>query len=110
MTTPSRTIAMSPNFSARAAALRMGEKNLRDNVPMGFKKWSNAGAPPKDTVLKSALVKFSVLTHNHGVGGAGKIGSQSFGAHFSIKLSQIEDYPKATINIWKASSMSCSLR
>ena len=93
---------MSPNLSARASALRMCEKNLRDNVPIRFNEWSNAGAPPKDTVPKSALVKFSVLTHNHGVGGTGKFGSQSFGARLSLKLSQIEDAPKATIEIWQS--------
>lgn len=93
---------MSPNLAARAATLRMGEKNLRDNVPIRFNEWSNAGAPPKDTVPKSALVKFSVLTHNHGIGGSGKFASQSFGARMSLKLSQIEDSPKATIEIWQS--------
>ena len=93
---------MSLNLSARAAALRLGEKNLRDNVPIRFNEWSNAGAPPKDTVPKLALVKFSVLAHNHGVGGSGKFGSQSFGARLSLKLSQIEDSLKATIEIWQS--------
>ena len=93
---------MSPNLSAKAVQLRMGEKALRDNVPIRFNEWTNAGAPPKDTVPKSALVKFSILTHNHGVGGTGKFGSQSFGARTSLKLSQIEDNPKATIEVWQS--------
>ena len=93
---------MSLNLSARAAALRLGEKNLRDNVPIHFNEWSNANAPPKDTVPKLAQVNFAVLPHNHGVGGSGKFGSQSFGARLSLKLIQIEDSPKATIKIWQS--------
>ena len=93
---------MSPNLSAKAIQLRMGEKSLRDNVPIRFNEWTNARAPPKDTVPKSAQVKFSILTHNHGVGGSGKFASQSFGARTSLKLSQIEDNPKATIEVWQS--------
>ena len=86
----------------KASALGSGEKNLCDNVPVRFNDWHNAGAPPKDTVPKSALVKFSVLTHNHGIGGVGKFGGQSFGARLSLQLNQIEDAPKATIEVWQS--------
>ena len=62
---------MNNNLKAKGLVLRAGEKNLRDNVPIRFNDWAVLGGPKKDTadVTKTSLIKFSVLTHNHGVGG-----------------------------------------
>ena len=62
---------MNNNIKVKGLVLRNGEKNLRDNVPIRFNDWAVIGGPKKDTadITKTALIKFSVLTHNHGVGG-----------------------------------------
>ena len=93
---------MSPNLTARNGTLRNGEKSLRDNVPIRFNEWSSAGAAPKDIVPKSALVKFSVLTNNHGVGGTGKFSTSCFGTKTALKLELIEDNPRSTITCWQS--------
>lgn len=90
------------NLATRSGTLRNGEKNLRDNVPIRINDWANAGAAPKDTVPKSALVKFSVLTNNHGVGGTGKFSTSSFGTKTALKLDLIEDNPRSTIQCWQS--------
>ena len=61
---------MSNNLKVRGLVLRAGEKNLRDNVPIRFYDWATARGSKKgsDTYSKANIVKFSVLTHNHGVG------------------------------------------
>ena len=61
---------MSSNLKARGLVLRAGEKNLRDNVPIRFNDWATFGGSKKDPDLYSKVntIKFSVLTHNHGVG------------------------------------------
>ena len=58
------------NLRARGLVLRAGEKNLRDNAPIRFNNWATIGGSKKDADLssKANIVKFSVLTHNHGVG------------------------------------------
>ena len=63
---------MNNNLNARRGlVLRNGKKSLRDNVPIRFNDWAVIGGSKKDTAdaTKTSLVKFSVLTHNHGVGG-----------------------------------------
>ena len=68
--TPPKFIKMSNNLKVRGLVLRAGEKNLRDNVPIRFNDWATTGGSKKDseTYAKANIIKFSVPTHNHGVG------------------------------------------
>ena len=97
---------MSSNLKARGLVLRAGEKNLRDNVPIRFNDWASVGGSKKDPDLmysKVNTIKFSVLTHNHGVG-LKSIGTKdcSIGTKSSLKLDRIEDNPKAVIEVWQS--------
>ena len=93
---------MSSNLKARSASLRSGEKALRDNVPIRLSDWSTTSLVPKDTVPKSSIIKFSVLTHNHGVGGTGKSVAYSFGTRSAIKVVTLEDNPREVIQVWQS--------
>ena len=95
---------MNNNLKAKGLVLRAGEKNLRDNVPIRFNDWAVLGGPKKDTadVTKTSLIKFSVLTHNHGVGGKATSRDCSVGTKSSLKLDQLEDNPKTVIKVWQS--------
>ena len=95
---------MNNNLKAKGLVLRAGEKNLRDNVPIRFNDWAVLGGPKKDTadVTKTSLIKFSVLTHNHGVGGKATSRDCSVGTKSSLKLDRLEDNPKAVIEVWQS--------
>ena len=51
-----------------AKKLRLGEKALRDNVPIRVNEWSVNTSDLKD-MHKSCFIQFNILTNNHGVGG-----------------------------------------
>ena len=95
---------MNNNIKVKGLVLRNGEKNLRDNVPIRFNDWAVIGGPKKDTadITKTALIKFSVLTHNHGVGGKTNIRDCSVGTKSSLKLDRLEDNPKAVVETWQS--------
>ena len=94
---------MNNNLKARGLVLRNGEKSLRDNVPICFNDWAMIGGSKKDTAdaTKTSLVKFSVLTHNHSVGGKTNIRDCSVGTKSSLKLDRLKDNPKAVIEVWQ---------
>ena len=95
---------MSNNLKVRGLVLRAGEKNLRDNVPIRFNDWATTGGSKKDseTYAKANTIKFSVLTHNHGVGIKSGTKDCSIGTKSSLKLDRIEDNPKAVIEVWQS--------
>ena len=94
---------MSGNLKARGLVLRSGEKSLRDNVPIRFNDWSTAGSRKEAAdAAKTAIVKFSVLTHNHGLGGKSNARDCSVGTKSSLKLDRLEDNPKAVIEVWQS--------
>ena len=95
---------MSNNLKVRGLVLRAGEKNLRDNVPIRFNDWATSGGSKKDTETnaKANIIKFSVLTHNHGVGVKTGLKDCSIGTKSSMKLDRIEDNPKAVIEVWQS--------
>ena len=95
---------MSNNLKVRGLVLRAGEKNLRDNVPIRFNDWATTGGSKKDPELhsKNNVIKFSVLTHNHGVGMKTGQKDCSIGTKSSFKLDRIEDNPKAVIEVWQS--------
>ena len=95
---------MNNNIKAKGLVLRAGEKNLRDNVPICFNDWAVIGGPKKDTadITKTSLIKFSVLTPNHGVGGKANMRDCSVGTKSSLKLDRLEDNPKAVIEVWQS--------
>ena len=68
--TPPKFIKMSNNLKVRGIVLRAGESALRDQVPIRFNDWATTGGSKKDSEYysKANCIKFSVLTHNHGVG------------------------------------------
>jgi hypothetical protein len=82
--------------------LRNGEKSLRDNVPIRFNEWSTAESKSRADQNKTSLVKFSVLTHNHGVGSKGNARDCSVGTKSSLKLDRLEDNPRAVIEVWQS--------
>ena len=88
--------------SKNSKALRNGEKSLRPQVPIRFNDWSlgGSGSTLKDA-HKDALVKFTVLTHNLGVGGRAKAKDMSCGSKTLSKVDRIEDNPKAIIETWQ---------
>ena len=94
----------SNNLKVRGLVLRSGEKNLRDNVPIRFNDWATTGGSKKDseTYSKANTIKFSVLTHNHGVGIKTGTKDCSIGTKSSLKLDRIEDNPKAVIEVWQS--------
>ena len=55
-----------------------------------------------DSLSKANSVKFSVLTHNHGVGVKAGLKDCSIGTKSSMKLDRIEDNPKAVIEVWQS--------
>ena len=89
-------------MKVRGLVLRAGKKNFRDNVPIRFNNWATIGGSKKDseTSSKANIVKFSVLTHNHGVGAKAGLKDCSIGTKSSLKLDRIEDNPKAVIEVW----------
>jgi len=93
----------SPNIKGLQAAkkLRLGEKALRDNVPIRINEWTYNASELKD-MHKSCFVQFSLLTNNHGVGGSKNKKETSYGSKFSLRLNHIEDNPKAVIQTWQA--------
>ena len=96
---------MSNNLKVRGLVLRAGKKNLRENVPIRFNNWATIGGSKTDSSLssKANIVKFSVLTHNHGMGvKAGLKEDCSIGTKSSLKLDRIEDNPKAVIEVWQS--------
>ena len=94
---------MSGNLKARGLVLRSGEKSLRDNVPIRYNDWSTAGSRKEAAdAVKTAIVKFSVLTHNHGLGGKSNARDCLVGTKSSLKLDQLEDNPKAVIEVWQS--------
>ena len=95
---------MNNNLKAKGLVLWAGEKNLRDNVPIRFNDWAVIGGPKRDTAdaTKTSLIKFSVLTHNHGVGGKATSRDCSVGTKSSRKLDRLEDNPKAVIEAWQS--------
>ena len=95
---------MNNNLKAKGLVLRSGEKSLRDNVPIRFNDWAVIGGSKKDTadMTKTSLIKFSVLTHNHGVGGKANTRDTSVGTKSSQKLDRLEDNPKAVIEVWQS--------
>lgn len=92
---------MSSNLKARSIPLRQGEKSLRDRVPIRFNDWSTIRMNQLEDVPKTAIVKFSLLTHNHGVGGTGAKSSSSFGTRSVMKIGSIEDNPREVIMGWQ---------
>ena len=90
------------NLKAKGIKLRNGEKKTRDLVAIRINDWATPGVSLKEPLGKHNLVKFSVLTHNHGMGGRGKNLSSSFGTKMAVKLDRIEDNQKAVIEIWQA--------
>ena len=81
--------------------LRNGEKSLCNNVPIRFNKWSTADSKAREDI-KTSLVKFFVLTHNHGVGRKGNARDFSVGTKISLKLDQLEDNPIEVIEVWQS--------
>ena len=51
---------------------------------------------------KTSLVKFSVLTHNHGVGSKGNSRDCLIGTKSSLKLDRLEDNPRVVIEVWQS--------
>ena len=92
-----------PNIKGLQAAkkLRLGEKALRDNVPIRINDWTLDTRDLKD-MHKSCFVQFSILTNNHGVGGRNKTKETAYGSKYSLRLTHIEDNPKAVIQTWQA--------
>jgi len=90
------------NFKAKGAKLRNGEKKTRDLVAIRINDWATPRASLKEPLGKHSLVKFSVLTNNHGMGGGGKNLTSSFGTKMAVKLDRIEDNQKAVIETWQA--------
>jgi hypothetical protein len=94
---------VNPNIKGLQAAkkLRLGEKALRDNVPIRLNEWTVNTSDLKD-MHKSCFVQFSILTNNHGVGGNKNKKDTAYGSKYSLRLSHIEDNPKAVIQTWQA--------
>ena len=94
---------VNPNTKGLQAAkkLRLGEKALRDNVPIRLNDWTINTGDLKD-MHKSCFVQFSVLTNNLGVGGAKNKKDTSYGSKHSLRLNHIEDNPRAVISTWQA--------
>ena len=87
---------------ARNMSLRSGERALRENVPIHFNDWTSVSlSQAKEEQPKSSLVKFSVLTNNHGVGGRANKSDCSYGSKTALKLGRIEDNPRAIIETWQ---------
>ena len=79
---------MNNNIKAKGLVLWAGEKNLQDNVPICFNNWVVIRGPKKDAanIMKTSLIKFLVLTHNHSVGGKANAWDCSVGTKSSLKL------------------------
>ena len=88
------------NIKAKAAVLRNGEKNLRDNVPIRFNEWSSKGAKDMLDLPKAATIKLSILSHHHGTGASSKGKDTSYGSINGLRLDRIEDNPKPVIATW----------
>ena len=82
--------------------LRNVEKSLDGNVPIRFNEWSTADSKTRSDQTKTSLVKFSVLTHNHGVGRKGNARDFSVGTKISLNLDRLEDNPRAVIEVWQS--------
>ena len=95
---------MNNNIKAKGLVLRNDKKSLCDNVPIRLNNWAMIRGSKKDTAdaTKTSLIKFSVLTHNHGVGGKTNIQDCSVGTKSSLKLDRLEDNPKAVIEVWQS--------
>ena len=91
-------------MKVRGLVLRAGEKNLRDNVPIRFNNWATIVGSKTDSnsSSKANIVKFSVLTHSHGVGVKAGLKYCSIGTKSSLKLERIKDSPKAFIVVWQS--------
>ena len=78
-------------------SLRQGEKALRDGVPIRFNEWNPVTAGNLSNLPKTATVKFTVLTNNHGVGASNCQKETSYGSQMGLRLDRIEDNPKSVI-------------
>ena len=83
-------------------SLRQGEKALRDNVPIRFNEWNTVTAGNLSNLPKTATVKFTVLTNNHGVGASNRQKETSHGSQMGLRLDRIEDNPKSVIETWQS--------
>ena len=83
-------------------SLRQGEKALRDNVPIRFNEWNTVTAGNLSNLPKTATVKFTVLTNNHGVGASNRQKETSYGSQMGLRLDRIEDNPKSVIETWQS--------
>jgi hypothetical protein len=83
-------------------SLRQGEKALRDNVPIRFNEWNTVTAKNLSNLPKTATVKFTVLTNNHGVGANNRQKETSHGSQMGLRLDRIEDNPKYVIETWQS--------
>lgn len=94
---------MNANKSNKKPGTRNGEKNIHDNVPIRFNDWRGASTASLKDLLKTALVKFTVLTNNHGMGARNKTtANTSFGSIIGRRLDRIEDNPKQVIETWQS--------
>ena len=84
----------------RMSHLRSGEKKLRDNVPIRFNDWNPATERALKDLPETALIKFTVLTNNHGVGAGTGQKETSYGSILNRRLDRIEDNPKPAIETW----------
>ena len=83
-------------------SLRQGEKALRDGVPIRFNEWNSVTAGSLSNLPKTATVKFTVLTNNHGVGASNRQKETSYGSQMGLRLDRIEDNPKSVIETWQS--------
>lgn len=51
---------------------------------------------------KTATVKFTVLTNNHGVGASNRQKETSHGSQMGLRLDRIEDNPESVIETWQS--------
>lgn len=88
------------NVSCYGPQLCNGEKDLWDNVPIHFNKWSLDRVKEATHLPKTAIVKFMVHTHIHGVGAATRVKDTSCGSISNPCLDRTEDNPKPVIKTW----------
>ena len=89
-----------PNRSHKGLQLRIRDKDLWANIPICFNEWSlNRGKDVAD-LPKTAIIKFTIHTCNHGVGARTMAKDTSYGSISTPHLDRTKENLKAVIKNW----------